>query len=64
MTLQKFLETLQTKGTMVTLFDVDTDAEMMNFKAEGYENLDDAIEAMEVKRWSFSMSSLQIWIGA
>jgi len=53
MTLKQFLETLvSTKDMDVTLTDLDSGNEIVTFKASGFESLDDAIEAREVKQWS------------
>ena len=57
MTLNQFLSTLTTTNAQVTLVDLDTNVELASFKASGYEILDDAVEAREVKQWSITSAT-------
>lgn len=61
MTLSQFLSTLSTANVQVKLIDFDTNKEILTFYADGYENLDDAIEGRPVKFWSIiSTTSIKV----
>ena len=51
MTLKQLLETLQTGTATVVVIDLDSNEELVSIKASGFANLDDALEAREVKQW-------------
>lgn len=52
MTLQQFLSALQTPNAMVSVIDLDTNAEIVNLKAQGFASLDESIIEREVKQWT------------
>lgn len=56
MTLKDFLDSLKTKGVLVTVID-STDTEICKLYAEGIDALDDAIEAKTVTKWSITGST-------
>lgn len=52
MTLQTFLSTFKTEGVQITV--VDNNVELITFNANGYQYLDDSLEARVVKEWSIT----------
>lgn len=61
MKLSDILSVLTTQNVTVVLKDVTSGAEILSFKASGYANLDDTLEARTVAQWQI-ISATQIVI--
>ena len=55
MTLTEFLQPLQTTNATLILKDFTSGNEIVTMKAAGYTNLDDTLEASEVKAWQVAV---------
>lgn len=64
MKLQQLLATLTTENVQVSLVDMETGRELVQFKLSGYASLDDTIESREVMQWSIiSATALKVVLG-
>ena len=54
MKLADFLSKLSLKTAQVTCVDNDTDAEVVQLRADGYGSLSDAVAKREVVRWTIT----------
>ena len=57
MTISDLLSKLTSTDITVIIKNNETDKEIISFKAEGYESLDDTIENMAVKKWSIESAT-------
>jgi len=57
MKLVDLLSKLTSTDITVILQDNNTEKELISFKAEGYESLEDTIENMLVKKWSIESAT-------
>lgn len=57
MTITELLSKLTSTDITVIIKNNETDKEIISFKAEGYESLDDTIENMAVKKWSIESAT-------
>ena len=57
MTITDLLSKLTSTDITVIIKNNETDKEIISFKAEGYESLDDTIENMAVKKWSIESAT-------
>ena len=64
MNLTQFLSKLTSANIQVTVEDLDTGAEIVSIKSNGYGALDDSVESREVMQWSIvNASHIRVVLG-